>query len=65
MIQIILNSVESWLGFMAVCFGVYILFVIALRRIQKEVENNELYGVGRVADIVEKIQKYEDKSYER
>lgn len=62
MIQIIINAVENWIGFMAVCFAVYILFIIALRRIERK---QEQYGVGRVADIVEKIQSYEDKSYER
>lgn len=65
MIQTILNAVENWLGFMAVCFGVYILFIIALRYIQRDEEKNKLFGVGRVAEIVEKIQKYEDKKYER
>lgn len=62
MIQMIVNAVNTWLGFMAVCFAVYILFIIALRRIEAK---QEQYGVGRVADIVEKIQKYEDKKNER
>lgn len=63
-IQIIINAVENWLGFMVVCFAVYIVFIIALRYIRSEEEKNKLYGVGRVTAIVEKIQSYEDNSYE-
>ena len=55
MIQIIIKAVENWVLFMAVCFAVYILFIIALRRIEHK---QEQYGVGRVADLVEKIKKY-------
>lgn len=65
MIQMIINAVDKWLVFLVVCFIVYIVFVIALRYIQREVVQNELYGVGRVADIVYKIRNSEVKNYER
>lgn len=65
MIQTIINSIENWLGFIAVCFAVYIVFIIALRYIRREEEKNKLYGVGRVAAVVEKIQSWDDKKYER